>query len=189
MKNFLVVSAILLSGCSVSIIQKHNPHFKTTRVVSKSIKRLYISNLLEKNVIGNHVERIDGKNNKRKSILEQSLFQCRLTTINLPKGMTVRDYLNNAITDELDAAGILDKKGDPVTVFIHKLDSDTSGFSTGYWYLDFEYRIKGRIIRVATTTEFESAFVADTACRSTAASLSEAIGQNLVALFENLNNS
>jgi hypothetical protein len=174
-KKLLLLSfGMALSACSVTSIKKYNPNFKTTREVEK---------------LKSSVSEVDVLPSQEKSnILNQTSLSCRATTFQLPTGMTLKNYLQEALTDELDAAHKLQSNGSILKVVVHELNSDTAGFNTGTWSLDFEYFVGKNRTRIRSNTAFESAFMGDTACRNTATALEEAVRENFSAYFQKITN-
>lgn len=166
-------AALLLSSCSVMAVKKHVPHFKNTRELSK-VKGSY------------SVLDAKGGTPAMEEKLKSESLSCRLTTFNMPANTSVANFLKDALTDELDAAEKLNLKGDKITIVVKGMDSDTSGFSTGSWALDFDYIVGTKTHNVKTKTEFESAYAADTACRNTANALTDALNDNFAAFYKKL---
>jgi hypothetical protein len=168
-----LAALFLLSACSVTAVKKHVPHFKTTRELSKA--KGSFSVLDAKGATPEMEEKLKGES-----------LSCRLTTFNMPANMSISNFLKDALTDELDAAEKLNLKGDKITVVVKAMDSDTSGFNTGSWSLDFDYILKGKTYNVKTKTDFESAYSAVTACRNTAEALTDAVTENFAGFFKKL---
>lgn len=166
-------AALLLSSCSVMAVKKHVPHFKNTRELSK-VKGSY-SVLDAKGSTPEMEEKLKGES-----------LSCRLTTFNMPANTSLATFLKDALTDEIDAAEKLNPSGGKITVVVKELNSDTSGFSTGSWMLDFDYILGTKTYNVKTKTEFESAYMAETACRNTANALTDALTENFAAFYKKL---
>lgn len=169
----LLAVAFLLSACSVMGIKKHQPNFKNVREL-EAVKGSF------------RVESVTANAKEMQERLATSSLSCRLTTFNMPPDKNVAAFLQEALTDEFDAARKLAPNGTPVGVVVKDLTSDTSGFSRGTWTLDFDYLVKGKTYSVKTVTEFESAYAADTACRNTASALTDAVGENFAAFYKKL---
>lgn len=165
---FGAVSLLLLASCSVAGIQKHNPNFKTTRELRK---------------LRGHYSAVDVKATDAEMVkkLQSSSLGCRLTSFSMPANMTVKDFIQAAFTDELDAAERLSKNGTEIAIQVNALTSDTSSFGKGSWTLDFSYAEGKKKVNIKTVTEFESAYMAETACRNTANALSSALTDNFIA--------
>jgi hypothetical protein len=166
-------AALLLSSCSVMAVKKHVPHFKNTRELAKA-KGSY------------SVLDAKGATPEMEEKLKSESLSCRLTTFNMPANTSVANFLKDALTDELDAAEKLNLKGDKITIVVKAMDSDTSGFNTGSWALDFDYIVGTKTHNVKTKTDFESAYAADTACRNTANALTDALTDNFTAFYKKL---
>lgn len=169
----LLAAALVMSSCSVMGIKKHQPNFKNVREL-EAVKGSF------------RVESVKANEKEMQERLVTNSLSCRLTTFNMPAGKDVAGFLQDALTDEFDAARKLAPNGTPVNVVVNNLTSDTSGFSRGNWTLDFDYLVKGKTYNVKTVTEFESAYAADTACRNTAAALTDAVGENFASFYKKL---
>jgi hypothetical protein len=169
----IAVMSFGFMGCSVLAIRKHQPNFKSVRMLSGVKGSYYVKDI---RAARPDVDKALGKDS----------MSCRLTTFNTPAGMTLADYIRAALTDELDAAGKKDPKGRPIAVTVKTIESDTSGFDKGTWHLDFDYEIGSRHIDINTQTQFESAFMADTACRNTANALTDALTDNFKKLYSQM---
>lgn len=171
---FLLLAAFSLSACSVAAIQKHQPHFRNTRELSK-VKGTF------------RVAEVKATETKVDERLKSTALSCRLTTFNMPSGLTVASYVKEALSDELDAAEkIHPANGTPITVVVKGMESDTSSLNKGNWTLDFDYLVAGKTHNVKTVTEFESAYNAGTACRNTADALTVALTENFAGLYKKL---
>ena len=169
---FALIS-ILLSSCSVMAIQKHNPNFKSTRELEKAKGSFKVAEVK------------GGKPEMEKRLASKAL-SCRLTTFNMPADMTVSGFMKAGLTDEFDAARKLSEGGHGVTVVVNNLASDTASFDKGSWDLDLDYVVSNKTINVKTKTVFESAYMAETACRNTANALSNALEENFTEFFKKL---
>lgn len=169
----LFLLALLASSCSVTAIKKHDPHFKSTRELQK--------------VKGNfHVVEVRATKKEEQDQLKRSDLPCRLATFNMPTNTTVASFIRDALTDELDAAEKLSENGTKIFVTVNHLESHSASIDTGNWELDFDYLVGSKSINVKTKTEFESAYVAGTACTNTANALTDALTENFVALYKKL---
>jgi hypothetical protein len=169
----VVIVGSLLSGCSVMAVRKYDPYFKNTQTLTPV-----------KGKFGD--VSVTGATPELTSHINRNNLSCRLTTFEMPPASTVASYISNALRDELDAAGKFDKNGKSISILVKGLDSDTSGFMTGTWTLDFDYTVAGKTKNVKTTTEFQSAYGAGTACRNTAEALQDAVRENLGKFFGSL---
>ena len=166
----------LLSACSVVAIRDYDPYYKNTQ----SLTNLNVSH---------SSVRVSSVSKWVTSILERNNMACRLTVFNMPAGKTVAVYIRDALTTELDAAKKLSPNGKPLEIVVARIESNTAGMSRGSWDLDFTYKTSAGSRRVTTKTEYESAFMADTACRNTAQALQDAVRQNFAAYFGQLHGS
>lgn len=166
-------ASLILSGCSVMAVRAHQPGFKNTRELA-AVRGIY------------RVGEISGSVASVDRLLSEKAMPCRLTTFNMPADKSVGQYIQQALTDELDAAKKLSDKGTPITIVVNKLDSDTAGLDKGSWTLDFTYQVGSRAYNVRTTTQYESAFVATTACRNTGDALTDALSANFMALYHKM---
>ena len=89
-----------------------------------------------------------------------------------PDNMSFEAYIQKALVDELKVAGMYDDKAPKTTLTgaVEKLSfSSSRGLTGGEW--DISLRINssnGKSLSVSEHYEFESGFVADTACKQTA---------------------
>lgn len=177
MKYFKVLLPLALllpfSACSVMAIKKHNPNFKNVRELESVKGQFFVSKVMP------GTDEISVK-------LGGKSLSCRLTTFNMPADTVLAKFIDDALTDELDAARKLSDKGTGINVIVNKIESDTSGFDKGNWTLQFNYELKGKVYSVNTVTEFESAYSADTACRNTASALTDALTENFLGLYKKL---
>lgn len=169
----VVFIGFLLSGCAVTAIRKHQPNFKNVHLLEK-VKGEY------------RVKEVVSPDPGLQERLNSRTLSCRLVTFNTPSGLTLSDYLRAALSDELEAAKKRKDNGTPITLSVNQLESDTSGFNTGTWTLNFDYIVGSRKVNVQTVTNFESAYMADTACRNTANALTDAISANFKKFYEAL---
>jgi len=98
---------------------------------------------------------------------------CRAAgSISPPDGMAFEQYVQKALADELKVAGMFDEKAPKVilTGALEQLSfSSISGLTGGTW--DIGLRVNssnGRSTFVTEHYEFNSGFIADTACKQTA---------------------
>jgi len=100
-----------------------------------------------------------------------------------PDNMSFEAYIQKALADELKVAGMFDEKTPKATLsgVVEKLSfSSSRGFTGGEW--DISLRVSssnGKFISVSEHYEFNSGFVADTACKQTAEAYLPAV-QNLI---------
>jgi hypothetical protein len=89
-----------------------------------------------------------------------------------PDNMTFEGYIQKALADELKVAGMYDNKTPKTTLTgaLEKLSfSSSRGLTGGEW--DIGLRINssnGKSLVISEHYEFESGFIADTACKQTA---------------------
>ncbi|HEX5364219.1 MAG TPA: hypothetical protein VFW59_08100 [Gallionella sp.] len=100
-----------------------------------------------------------------------------------PDNMSFEAYIQKALADELKVAGMFDDKTPKSTLTgaVEKLHfSSSRGLTGGEW--DISLRISssnGKSLFVSEHYEFESGFIADTACKQTAEAYLPAV-QNLI---------
>lgn len=100
-----------------------------------------------------------------------------------PDNISFEAYIQKALADELKVAGIFDDKAPKATlsgVVEHLSFSSSRGLTGGEW--DIRLRVNssnGKSIVVSEHYEFQSGFVADTACKQTAEAYLPAV-QNLI---------
>ncbi|MDO8350016.1 MAG: hypothetical protein Q7S94_02555 [Gallionella sp.] len=100
-----------------------------------------------------------------------------------PDNMSFEGYIQKALADELKVAGMFDDKTPRTTLTgtLEKLSfSSSRGLTGGEW--DISLRINssnGKSIFVSEHYEFESGFIADTACKQTAEAYLPAV-QNVI---------
>ena len=100
-----------------------------------------------------------------------------------PDGMSHTDYIKKAFEDELKVAGIYAATNPRITLSgnVKKLEfSSSRGLTGGSW--DIEILLSssnGKTLPVTEHYEFESGFIADTACKQTAEAYSPAV-QDLI---------
>ncbi len=97
--------------------------------------------------------------------------------------MSFEAYIQKALADELKVAGMYDDKAPKVTLTgaVEKLSfSSSRGLTGGEW--DISLRVNssnGKSLSVSEHYEFESGFIADTACKQTAEAYLPAV-QNII---------
>ena len=100
-----------------------------------------------------------------------------------PDGMSFAEYIQKALTDELKVAGLYDRENPKVTLsgtLEYLSFSSSRGLTGGTW--DIGLRVNsdnGKSTFVSEHYEFESGFIADTACKQTAEAYYPAV-QNLI---------
>lgn len=100
-----------------------------------------------------------------------------------PDNLSFEAYIQKALADELKVAGKFDDKSPKVTLtgMVDQLAfSSSRGLTGGSW--DIGLRVtssNGKTVRVSEYYEFNSGFVADTACKQTAEAYYPAV-QNLI---------
>jgi hypothetical protein len=170
---FLVLIGFLLNACSVAGIREYDPYYKNTQALA-NVKDSF------KDVA------VKGGTPEYEKTLQKKDLGCRLTTFNMPANKTIAGYIEAAMTSELDAGKKLSPKGKSLSIQVNKLESDTAGMDKGRWALDFAYTMNGATKDVTTITEFESAFAAATACRNTAEALQQALRDNFLKYFSEI---
>lgn len=100
-----------------------------------------------------------------------------------PDNMSFENYIQKALADELKVAGFFDDKTPKTTLTgaVESLSfSSSRGLTGGTW--DIALRVNssnGKSIFITEHYEFESGFIADTACKQTAEAFLPAV-QNLI---------
>lgn len=89
-----------------------------------------------------------------------------------PDGMSFEAYIQNALADELKVAGMFDDKT-PKTILTGAVEqlsfSSSRGITGGEWNIGLRVNSSnGKSVFVSEHYEFESGFIADTACKQTA---------------------
>jgi hypothetical protein len=97
--------------------------------------------------------------------------------------MSFEGYIQKALADELKVAGMFDDKAPRTTLSgaVEQLAfSSSRGLTGGEWDITLRVRSSnGKSVLVSEHYEFESGFVADTACKQTAEAYFPAV-QNLI---------
>jgi hypothetical protein len=100
-----------------------------------------------------------------------------------PDGMSHTEYLRKAFEDELKVAGVhaTDAKRVVLTGTVKRLEfSSSRGITGGSWDIDLAISSSnGRSLSASEHYEFQSGFIADTACKQTAEAYLPAV-QNLI---------
>lgn len=100
-----------------------------------------------------------------------------------PDNMSFEAYIQKALADELKVAGLFDDKAPRVTLTgnLNRLEfSSSRGLTGGSWDIDLTLSSSnGKSLSAAEHYEFNSGFVADTACKQTAEAYLPAV-QNLI---------
>ena len=101
-----------------------------------------------------------------------------------PDGISHTDYIRKAFEDELKVAGVHAATGPRITLSgtVKKLEfSSSRGLTGGSWDIEMLlHSSNGKTLPVSEHYEFESGFVADTACKQTAEAYFPAV-QNLIS--------
>lgn len=100
-----------------------------------------------------------------------------------PDGVSCAEYIRKALADELKVAGLYNDSNPKVTLTgaVTKLSfSSSRGLTGGNWDIGLEVNSSnGKSLYVEEHYEFESGFIADTACKQTAEAYYPAV-QNLI---------
>jgi hypothetical protein len=100
-----------------------------------------------------------------------------------PDNMSFEAYIRKALTDELKVAGMFDDNTPIVTLYgeVDRLAfSSSRALTGGSWDIGMKiYSSNGKSIYVTEHYEFNSGFVADTACKQTAEAFLPAV-QNII---------
>ena len=159
-----VLSALLLSACSTYTPQRYSISADN----NVALKTLPAGNI--------NVGPFSGPNDFDNS--------CRAAgPISPPDNMSFEAYIQKALADELKVAEKFDDKTPKVTLtgILEKLDfSSSRGLTGGTWNIGLRVNSSnGQTMYVDEHYEFESGFIADTACKQTAEAYFPAV-QNLI---------
>ena len=162
----VVISALLLAGCTAGTVQTYGVSADTNHALrSLPIKhQIGISDFFLSGPID---------------------LTCRAVgPISLPPNTTFPGYIRKAFEDELKLAGVFNASSPKVTLRgnIHKVEMSSSakGLFTGYWSIGMTVSSSnGKEVSVNDYYEFESAFNGVTACSNTANALMPAV-QSLI---------
>lgn len=163
-KIAVVLSVLVLSGCSTYMPQRYN---------------ISADNNVALKAIG--VGNINVGSFKGPASFDSA---CRgAGPIAPPDNMSFEAYIQKALADELKVAGMFDGKTPKATLsgVVEKLDfSSSRGLTGGEWNIGLRVNSSnGKSIFVSEHYEFNSGFVADTACKQTAEAYLPAV-QNLI---------
>ncbi|MBX3716137.1 MAG: hypothetical protein M9884_05815 [Rhodocyclaceae bacterium] len=104
--------------------------------------------------------------------------------ISPPDNMSFEAYIQKALADELKVAGLFNDKTPTVTLsgLVDHLEfSSSRGLTGGSWSIGLRVNSSnGKSLHVAEHYEFNSGFIADTACKQTAEAYLPAV-QNLIS--------
>lgn len=161
---FVVVAALLMSACSTYMPQRYSINADT----NVALKTIDVGNI--------NVSAFKGPAKFDNA--------CRAAgPIAPPDNMSFEAYIQNALADELKVAGKFDDKTPKITLSgtVEKLEfSSARGLTGGSWDIGVNVRSSnGKSIFVSEHYEFNSGFVADTACKQTAEAYLPAV-QNLI---------
>ena len=107
---------------------------------------------------------------------------CRMAgPIQASDGMTIPQFVQKAINDELKMAGIYSEQRNPLSGEITKIAfSSTAGLTNGWWNIALTLKgSSGQSVSAEVTYNFKSGFDAMTACNQTAQALGPA-AQDLI---------
>jgi hypothetical protein len=165
-KHFLIVSAfsIFIAGCSTFT----TPRYSINADTNVALKALNVSNV--------GVGAFSGPASFDTS--------CRAAgPLAPPDGMSHTEYLKKAFEDELKVAGVFgaDKPRVVLNGVVNKLEfSSTRGLTGGSWDIDVTLSSSnGSKMSASEHYEFQSGFIADTACKQTAEAYMPMV-QNLI---------
>jgi hypothetical protein len=106
-----------------------------------------------------------------------------------PDNMSFEAYIQKALADELKLAGAFDAQAPKVTLagVLTKIEfSSSKGLTGGEWNLALDLKSSnGKSISATETYNFNSGFVADTACKQTAEAFLPATQNLLTKLIKN----
>lgn len=163
-RTFIVVAALSMCACSTYMPQRYSIN-ANTNVALKTIDAGNIN-------VGSFKGPAKFDNN------------CRAAgPIAPPDSMSFEAYIQNALADELKVAGKFDEKTPKVTLSgaIEKLEfSSARGLTGGSWDIGVKVSSSnGKSTFISEHYEFNSGFIADTACKQTAEAYLPAV-QNLI---------
>ncbi len=163
-KSILLVSLLSLTACSTYTPQRYSISADN----NVALKTIEANNIY----VGNFTGPANFSN------------ACRAAgPIAPPDNMSFEAYLQKALADELKVAGLYDDKTPSVTLTgsLEELSfSSSRGLTGGTWDLSLKVESSnGHSTHVSEHYEFESGFIADTACKQTAEAYFPAV-QNLI---------
>jgi hypothetical protein len=162
--SFFSVLLLFLTGCATSV----QPYGLSVEG-NASLKQLNISETI-------YVGEI--------SDASVSDLMCRtLGPITIPNNSTPANYIKKALEDQLKLAGSYTSKTPKVVLggAINKLEMSSSvGMTKGYWNIELTVRSSnGKSLKIIENHNFDTGFVAYTACANTATAFMPAV-QNLI---------
>lgn len=107
---------------------------------------------------------------------------CRMAgPIQASDGMTIPQFVQKALNDELKMAGLYSEQENPISGELTKIEfSSTAGLTNGWWNLALTLKNStGKSVSAEVTYKFKSGFDALTACNQTAQALGPAV-QDLI---------
>jgi len=163
-KSLLVLSVLALSACSTFTPQRYNISADN----NVALKAIGVGNI--------NVGSFAGPSSFNPA--------CRgAGPIAPPDSMTFEAYIQKALADELKVAGMFDDKAPKTTLsgIVEQLGfSSSRGLTGGEWNIHLRVNSSnGKSMFVSEHYEFESGFIADTACKQTAEAYLPAV-QNLI---------
>jgi hypothetical protein len=163
-RMFVAISAVALSACSTYMPQRYSINADT----NVALKEMGAGNI--------NVGSFQGPKNFDNS--------CRAAgPISPPDNMSFEAYIQKALADELKVAGKFDEKTPKITLTgtVEQLGfSSARGLTGGTWDIGLKVNSSnGQSAFVAEHYEFNSGFIADTACKQTAEAYLPAV-QNLI---------
>jgi hypothetical protein len=163
-RMFVAISAVALSACSTYMPQRYSINADT----NVALKEMGAGNI--------NVGSFQGPKNFDNS--------CRAAgPIAPPDNMSFEAYIQKALADELKVAGKFDEKAPKVTLTgtVEQLGfSSARGLTGGSWDIGLKVNSSnGKSVSVSEHYEFNSGFIADTACKQTAEAYLPAV-QNLI---------
>jgi len=163
-KIFIAVTALLLSACSTYMPQRYSINADT----NVALKKIEASNIS----VGTFKGPKSFDNN------------CRAAgPIAPPDNLSFEAYIQKALGDELKVAGKFDEKTPKITLTgsVEQLAfSSSRGLTGGSWDIGLKVNSSnGKSVFISEHYEFNSGFVADTACKQTAEAYLPAV-QNLI---------
>lgn len=145
LRSFFLVSAVLLSGCSVTADQ-YQPSVATQQVIRNYDRKV-------------NVGTFTATKSDRKVL-------CRLANnVDLPDRHSFESYIENAFKEELVLAGMYSNESD-ITISGHLHDTDvSSGVTDAHWTFDVTVaNNRNETLRLTHKREYNSSFVGGVAC-------------------------
>lgn len=166
MKILLFIpSLFLISACASYPVPKY----------AVSTKNIMMAKKMGSKKIGlNFTSTAKASGNDNGDKLLGNKIKCRLAgPITIIDGKRFSEYIKQALIDELQLAGVYsDNSPRKVTVNLSRVDLQTTPTE---WDLDGQVKMGKKSKKIEIREKFEGSFIADNACRDSAASFSTAV--------------